>query len=246
MTVAPGTPHPTPPGARSPRFVTGTERWRAPVRQHRHPGGRWGGRLLTAVLLVVVLVAGGAVLDTRLTDDQVVRPFYVRGEVAEPVATAEFEITVRRVRTAAEVTDRPGWRHDTSGVWILVLVRAQALREPVSIGDAGLRASDGRVWLASERVRQPLARYSHQLQPGIPVEAELVFEVPRTVATDLVLQVAPRSFHASRLAAVGEVPLPVDEAMVAEGLALGEPVEVAQVEVVAGTPLRLEPAEVGR
>lgn len=236
---------PSPPSAgrgfaEGPRFAPDHERRRAPVRQHRRTGGGWASRIATAALLVVVLAVGDLVTDSRFTPDQAHRPFTHQGVAGDPVSAGPLEVTVRRVRAAAEITDRPGWRHDTDGVWILVLVRAEARTEPSIIGHAEVRDSTGRSWSPTGRVRQPLVG-RHRLQPGVPVEAEIVFEVPRDAATDLVLRVAEPKFD-RRLAAEAEVPLPVDDALVAEGLRVTEPVEVAQVRVVAGTPVRLEPA----
>lgn len=233
--------HP-PPGTTGPRFVAEQARWRAPVRHHRSTDARWASRLATAALLVVVLVVGGAVIGVRSTPDHAHRPYVVEGLAGEPVSTGQLEVTLRSVRTAAEIAGESGWRHSTSGVWILALVRVEALREPLSVGHAALRAPDGRSWSASGRFRQPLTSAGHRLQPGVPVEAELVFEVPQEVATRLVLEVAA-NWSDLRMAAVAQVPLPIDEALVAQGLDLTEPVKVAQVEIVAGTPVRLEPVE---
>ncbi|MPZ26882.1 MAG: hypothetical protein GEV12_10800 [Micromonosporaceae bacterium] len=221
----------------SPRFTTGPLRWRAAVPQHRSPGGsRIGSALAALVLLVVVVAAGGLVVGTELNDDRRFREFVASGPVGEPVSAHTVDLTVLGARTAATIVEEPGFiPRDTAGVWVLVRIRALAQREPVSIGYAAVRDSAGREWSATERVEQPLVGFGYQLEPGIPVEAEVVFEVPREVATDLTVRLGDAGVDL-RMQTVAEVPVPVDEAAVAAGLAATEPLVLADPELVIADP----------
>lgn len=245
-------PPPTP--APEPLFTTGPLRWRAAVRRHRRAGPSRVASVLTGlVLLVAVVAAGGAIADSRIdTANERFREFVTTGAVGEPVAARGFEVTVREVRTAAVVSDGIlGGPRDTGGVWVLVRVRAVAVREPVSIGYAAVRDSGGRTWLASQRVDQPLGGAFYRLEPGIPVEGDFVFEVPADAATDLTLRLARNSATAFlstglQLETVAEVALPVDEAQVARALAEPAEVELADPRVVLPGPRALPGAEDGR
>jgi hypothetical protein len=127
-----------------------------------------------------------------------------------------------------------------------VLVRApdeafgRAFDEPVAIGYAAVRDSQGRTWEASNRFEQPLVRQfgGHQLQPGIPVEAEIAFEVPPQAATDLTLRLSQRPNLYTGLGmqqAVMEVPAPLDEATLVAGQDETQ-VRLVGPEVVGGGP----------
>jgi hypothetical protein len=221
-------------------FTTGPLRVRAPVSRHRQLGRYRLVPVTTALLmLLAVVAAGGWVTGTRGNADHRFREFVVAGAVGEPVTAGGFDVTVREVRTAAEITDRPGWRHDSGGVWVLVRVRAVAHQEPVSISYAAVRDQRGRAWLATQRIAQPLAAgggAGPRLEPGIPMEGEIAFEVPREVATELTIRLASSGSDVS-MQAVAEIPLPVDDAMLAAGLAEPEPILLAEAEVVVTGPV---------
>jgi hypothetical protein len=90
---------------------------------------------------------------------------------------------------------------------VIVRVRLSAKKEPISVGYAAVRDRAGRTYLASDRVRQPLVDGSRAFQPGIPIEGEVVFEVPKDALDGLVALFAA---HPDRLAldAMAEVELP--------------------------------------
>ncbi|MGH3679987.1 MAG: hypothetical protein ACRDT2_07010 [Natronosporangium sp.] len=221
----------------SARFTTGPLRWRAAVPQHRSPrGSRIGSAVAAVVLLVGVVAVGGLVADSELNDDRRFREFVTSGPVGEPVSAETVDVTVLGARAAATIVEQPGFQpRDTAGVWVLVRFRALATREPVTIGYAAVRDSSGREWSATERVEQPLVGFGYQLEPGIPVEAEVVFEVPREAATDLTVRLGDAGIDL-RMQPVAEVPVPFDEAAVAAGLAEPEPLVLAEPEVVIADP----------
>jgi hypothetical protein len=231
MTSHDGADRPAEPPASS-----GADRWRASLGQHRRRGAvRLEGLLAALVTAIVVVAAGGAVVNSELAPDQRFREFVNTGAMGEPVSARTFEVTVLSVRTAAEVGRAADAALDTDGVWVLVRVRAMADQESLWIGYAAVRDSRGRTWTATDRVDQPLVDSAYRLDPRIPVEADIVFEVPRDAATDLTIRVArPRLEH--RMEAMAEIPLPVDEAMVASGLAQSEPVVIDAAEIVIADP----------
>jgi len=228
------------------RPPAGGEAW-APVPDH--PAGVAGGpsrhrrdsRLVTwlagLALLVVVLTVGGAIADRQLTTDERFREFVVTGEPGQPVSARTLTVVVVGVRPAAVLSDDTGRPHTTGGVWLLVRVRAYGIDEPTQLGYAAVRDFEGRTWLATSRVEQPLAADGYRLQPGIPVEAEIAFEVPRAVAGELTVRLTTVSVDL-RLESVVEIRLPVDAAAVTEAVAAPdpEPVRLAEPEVVIADP----------
>lgn len=240
----------TEPAAPTPRYTTGPLRWRSPIGRHRHGGqvrvARWLAALATAV---VVVSAGGAVANTELSYDERFREIVVTGTVGEWVSAESFDMTVVSVRTAALVSTEPGESHDTAGVWVLARVRAMAVREAVWIDYATVRDSRGRSWSATERIDQRMVNGGYRLDPRIPVESEVAFEVPRDAATDLTLRLAEgaTSLFALQMVTVLEVPLPVDTAMVTGGLAVADPAVIeSPAIVIADPPVLNGDAEAGR
>jgi hypothetical protein len=159
---------------------------------------------------------GGAISSHKPDTDAAERPFARTGTVGAPVSVRTFVVTVRGVRGAAKIS-RTGTVHDTGGVWILVRVRAVALAEPVTIGYAGVRDAAGREYWATTRISQPLLG-GRTLQPGVPVDGEIAFEVPRAAAADLTVRLA-RSPIDRRMDALAEVPLPHADRATVDGWA---------------------------
>lgn len=154
------------------------------------------GRIAYGLVAVVVLlgtVSLGMWLKTYADDvDAAQRPFVVEADVGEPAHGRTFEATALEVRGAGIVYDA-GLDHPTNGVWLIVKVRVAALDEPVNVGYAAVRDSAGRIYLASNRVNQPLIG-GRTLQPNLSVVGEIAFEVPRDVAGSLTVELAEKSF----------------------------------------------------
>jgi hypothetical protein len=219
-----------------PVYTTGPLRWRTPVGRHQHTGRFRVGALLAALATAVaVVLVGGAVTETELSADERFREFVNTGAVGEPVSALDFQATVLGARTAAQINTAPGTGLDTAGVWVLVRVRAMALEESMWIKYAAVRDSAGRTWTATGRIEQPLVDGGYRIDPGIPVEAEVAFEVPQDAATDLTVRFARPDIDL-RMHTIAEVPLPVDEAMVADGLAEPEPIVIERPEIVIADP----------
>jgi hypothetical protein len=192
-----------------------------------------GTRLAAAVLLVAALAVGTVVAahTPNNTDaDARERPFVRTGTVGRPVSARTFDATVLDVHGAAAITQR-GTKHDTSGVWVIVRIRVAARDKPTSVSYAAVRDATGRIYVASQRIDQPIADGSRTLQPGIPVEGEVAFEVPRSAATVLTVVLASHILD-RRMDTVVEVALPqVDSATVDRWAQQADPATLARPEV---------------
>jgi hypothetical protein len=148
---------------------------------------------LAAVVVLLGTVSLGMWLKAYADDvDAAQRPFVVEADVGQPARGRTFVATALGVRGAGVLRDS-GLDHPTNGVWLIVKVRLLALDEPLDIGYAALRDSAGRVYVASNRINQPLVR-GRILQPNLPVVGEIAFEVPREAAGSLAVELAEKSF----------------------------------------------------
>jgi hypothetical protein len=128
---------------------------------------------------VVLAVGAGGVAHAYAPDPDVQqRPFIHTGHKGDRVDASTFDARLLDVRGGAIISSR-GAPHDTSGVWIVVKVRLTSRGEPVQLGQVAIRDGDHRIFRASARIddNPPL----RQLQPGIPVDCEIAFEVPKDV-----------------------------------------------------------------
>jgi hypothetical protein len=140
--------------------------------------GRWRRSLGTAALVLLAVGAGGLAHAYKPDPTVQQRPFIHTGHKGDRVDARTFDAQLLGVRGGAIVTSR-GAPHDTSGVWIVVKVRLTSHGEPVQLGQVSIRDGDDRLFRASARIdNNPPLR---QLQPGIPVDCEIVFEVPKNV-----------------------------------------------------------------
>lgn len=156
-------------------------------------GRRVASGVGTLALLAAVVVSTGVIGEQRLSTDERYREFTVTGETGTWVSTDTFHVEVRSTQAAGVVADQSGWQYQTSGVWLLVEVRLVARTEPTTIGYAAVRDDRGRTWRATDRLEQPLLHWSYPLQPGLPVAATLVFEVPTDAASSLTLRLSKRA-----------------------------------------------------
>jgi hypothetical protein len=192
----------------------------------RAPGRPTRARLVAVVLVLAALGAGRAIIACAPDTDEREQPYRRPGVVGETIDVRTFDLTVLSLRGAAKVTAF-GKDHDTSGVWVVVRVRITAKVEPTRAGYAAVRDGRGRIYKATDRFPQTLVGGGRMGQPGVPLEADVAFEVPADVATDLVLLVADNSID-QRMSAQAEVRLPIDRATVARWRAVTEPIPVAR------------------
>ncbi|GAA3725402.1 hypothetical protein GCM10022225_02870 [Plantactinospora mayteni] len=209
------------------------------VTSHRAPPGpgqRMGLRAGAGTLIVAALAVGGAIANWRPINgggaEARERPFVQAGRFGETVSTRVFDATVLDVRGAAKVSNG-GQSHDTAGVWIVLRVRLATRDRAMSIGYAALRDQRDREFRATTRFTQPLVGAGRVLQPGIPVEGDLAFEVPRDAATRLSAYFGQEQIDI-RMDDLAEVLLPtVDKARVDEWASAPAPVPLASARAVA-------------
>ncbi|MEQ4303089.1 hypothetical protein ABNF97_17125 [Plantactinospora sp. B6F1] len=205
---------------------------------HRAPPGpvqRIGLRAGAGTLIVAALALGGAIANWRPVNGGAAeareRPFVQAGRFGETVTTRQFDAAVLSVRGAAKVAGG-GQAYDTAGVWIVLRVRLTTREKATSIGYAALRDQRGREFRATTRFTQSLVGAGRVLQPGIPVEGDLAFEVPRDAATRLSAHFAQQQVDL-RMDDLAEVPLPaVDRARVDEWANAPAPVPLASAAAV--------------
>jgi len=188
------------------------------------------------MLLIAALAVGGVVSNWRPIEGDRVdvreRPYIVAGQVGDSVSARSFEARLVSVRGARLLGIRSKG-YETGGVWILVRVRLTATTESTAIGYAALIDDQGREFLQSNRFTQLLAAGGRTLQPGIPVEGEIAFEVPRDVATSLRLRVASPILDL-RMDGMAEIALPkTDTATIDKWATAKEPVVMESPEVVS-------------
>lgn len=177
-------------------------RHRLPVRRAHAPRRWW----TVGALIVVTLGLGSALTAITPDRDEQERPFTATGPMRAEVVGRTFTATVLSARGAAKISTR-GRDYDTAGVWVLVLVRVSARGEPTALGHASVRDAWGREYLATGRFDQPLAGAGRTIQPGIPVTAEIAFEVPVAVAGDLAVRLSSTGYD-QRMDSMIEVDLP--------------------------------------
>lgn len=207
------------------------------VRSHRAPPGpmqRAGTRASVGTLLIAALAVGGLIASWRPlgggSTEERERPFVRAGQAGETVSARAFDAKVVGVRGAGKVRLR-GAAIDTGGVWVLVRTRITATGEETTVGYAALRDARDRVFLASTRIEQKMAG-GRTFQPGIPVEGEFVFEVPRDAATNLTLLLAKPSID-RRMDAMAEIELSAyDSPTIDKWAATAEPITIEEPEVV--------------
>jgi hypothetical protein len=192
-------------------------------------------RARVGMLLVAALAVGGVVANWRPINgdraDKRERPYIVAGQIGDSVSARTFDAKLVSVRGARLLGIRSKG-YETGGVWILVRVRVTATTEDTVIGYAALIDDRDREYLSSSRFTQLFADGARRFQPGIPVEGEIAFEVPRDVATSVRLRLATPLLD-KRMEGMAEIALPkVDTATVDRWATQQDPVIMETPKVV--------------
>ncbi|MBB5870603.1 hypothetical protein F4553_003982 [Allocatelliglobosispora scoriae] len=167
---------------------------------------RWRDRLGGIVLVSATLLIGHLFIEATPDRDSGERPYLRSGTIGEVLDGRTFDATVVGMRGATQLSGSP-FVHDTQGVWVIVRFRVVPRDEPVRLGYAVLVDEDERWFRATDRITQPLL--GQELQPGIPVEGEIAFEVPKD-SKHLAVRLTEETFDI-RMSAIVEVPLPIGD-----------------------------------
>ena len=192
---------------------------------------RWPGAV--AAVLATLLV-GEAVLRTQPTASDVAAPFLVSGRSFRPVVVGGIVVAVQGIRGAGAVVRPDGKILDTSGVWVILDLELVAIQHTTAVRYLAVADRDGHTYRASQRFRQSIAEGEPALQPGLPVDGEVAFEVPRDMATQLSLRAGEHWSVAVglRSRAVTEIALPVERSEVDRWVADRDPAVLVPPAVV--------------
>ena len=165
-----------------------------------------GRGVLTQVVLLVLVLAGGWLVLELEEQRGYERPYVTRGAAGEEVQLAEGSVRVEGIRVAELLDAGFAGELVTDGVWVAVEVWATGDGAPLAVSSFRLLDASGRTFDASTRV---LPNAPGIAQPGSPVGADIVFEVPRDALGDLTLLVSTQSDE--RLAPVAHADLQVEK-----------------------------------
>jgi len=162
--------------------------------------------------VLVTLLVGQALLRTAPSADDDSATFLVGGRSFRPVVVGGLAVTVLGIRGASLVRRPDGQILDTGGVWVIVDVELTATQQTTAVRYLALADRDGNTYRVSQRWHQAITEGVPDLQPGLPVDGEVAFEVPRDAATQLSLRAGEHWSVAVglRSRAVTDIALPVE------------------------------------
>ena len=179
---------------------------------------------LTVAALTALVVAGGLLANHAERAWPATRPFVTQGRVGAAVPLAPGTVTVHGARAARTLDDGYGGELTTAGVWVAVDLSVSGTGRPLRVGGFSLVDDGGRAFDATRRLSP---NHPGAAQPGSPVRAEIVFEVPEDALGGLALRASELSVP--QLSAVAEVPVPVGPVgsapLLPRGATLEEPAE---------------------
>ena len=159
-----------------------------------------------AALVIATLLAGQALIDMRPTDDEAHGPIIVTGRQGQDIDVRTFTVRLISARYVS-VIKAGGLNRDTTGIWAVLKVRLIIEKEAGSITYAAIVTRDGRTYRATDRFPQSLIDGSRLLQPGIGVEAEFAFELPRNALAGATARFAANRYE-QRMDSMAEIELP--------------------------------------
>ena len=192
-------------------------------------------RLVIGVAAVLVtLLVGQALLRTAPSADDDSATFLVGGRSFRPVVVGGLAVTVLGIRGASLVRRPDGQILDTGGVWVIVDVELTATQQTTAVRYLALADRDGNTYRVSQRWHQAITEGVPDLQPGLPVDGEVAFEVPRDAATQLSLRAGEHWSVAVglRSRAVTDIALPVERSEVDRWVADRDPAVLVPPAVV--------------
>lgn len=192
-------------------------------------------KTLTGVVLVLLMLWGARSIERAGPSEAAMfGPFLDTGAVGDTVSARLYSMKVLGVRGAGRilVDSYSGKYADTAGVFVLVKTRVIAKQESTYVKWIILRDGAGRSYEPTERTHQPMS--VSVFDPGVPIEGEWVFEVPKSAATSLTILLSDSlSGDDDLMATIGAVSLSIADTDVAGWLASDDPASPEQALVVA-------------
>jgi hypothetical protein len=181
---------------------------------------RRSSRLL---LLAAAVAALWGMQRTVPNYNRLVAPIETDGEPGELVRGRTVAARVDRVALARTVRLHRFGRaqtFDTTGVWLIVRATATSVEGPAMMADAVIETADGARYQQTERLSSARDLLSSRtLQPDVPTEGDLLFELPRDALAGAELLLAERRFGLGMLDSRLRIPLRLDSGSVARQLA---------------------------
>ncbi len=182
--------------------------------------GRTWSRLLLVAAAVAVL---WGMQRTVPNYNRLVAPIETGGEPGLFVRGRTVAARVDRLMLARTVRLHRFGRaqtFDTSGVWLIVRATAMSVEGPAMMADAVIETADGSRYQQTERISSARDLLSSKtLQPDVPTEGDLLFELPRDALPGAALLLAERRFGLGMLDSRLRIALGLDSDTVARQLA---------------------------
>lgn len=129
-------------------------------------------------ILVVSVALLAAMQLTKPGYAEITAPIVSTADWKQAGATRSFKAEITGAKVARRLKSQSKTL-TTSGVWVLIGVKAEALQESTTIGGARWVAQSGIEYLVSDRMPVRLELLTNnRLEPGIPKPGVLVFEIP--------------------------------------------------------------------
>ncbi len=179
-------------------------------------------------MIVGTVVLGRLIINTTPIGDDFDRPYVHNGQIREPVDAHDFVVTVESIRggrALAQIFNTA----TTDGVFLLVKIRVSAYDQATTLGYQALVDGSGNTYEAAER---DYTFRGYTLQPRIPVQAELAFEVPTSAVTsDVVLRLSSYPSGHNSHQVIAQVALDITNAQLASWTHQAEPLKPMDPEV---------------
>lgn len=136
-------------------------------------------RVTAALAGLGLVVAAGLVAGTAPAPSVLQGPIPVGAAVGQQAQGRDIVVTVQGVALARTLRS-DDWTGAASGVWVVVRLRAETRLTSGAV--TGSLTVGGRTWNVSDR--PPVSLDQTSVDPGLPVEGVLAFEVPRSALVD--------------------------------------------------------------
>lgn len=139
-------------------------------------------RLASILVVAASILALQAMRQTRPDYAAITSPVSVSGRMKESIATRDFKVEITGYKVARRLKYTEGDKTvelTTSGVWVLLAPKVEALTQTLVLSSAAWRGPNGADYLASDRGsgRIPMLT-STTINPGLPAQGVLIFEIP--------------------------------------------------------------------